>query len=177
MSVRQEAESALVVPVPMAESVVGSWRTRLDPACRLGIPAHVTLVYPFVPPGQIDGALIDELDAVFSGVSGFDYELSGVRWFGADVVWAEPKPAEPFMQLIDLVLAEWPQVPPYEGEFDEVVPHLTIAQNCPRRDMEAAAEAVAAELPIPARADRVWLMAGSQEIDSWEVQAEFPLRS
>jgi hypothetical protein len=48
----QPTESALLIPVPAAEPTVQRWRERLDPACRLGVPAHVTLLYPFVAPGR-----------------------------------------------------------------------------------------------------------------------------
>jgi hypothetical protein len=47
------AESTILVPVPEAEPVVGQLRARLDRAASRGIPAHVTVLYPFVPPGQI----------------------------------------------------------------------------------------------------------------------------
>ena len=46
-------ESALIVPVPEVEPLVGLHRAALDPAAKLGVPAHVTIVYPFLPPEQI----------------------------------------------------------------------------------------------------------------------------
>ena len=42
--------SAVVVEVPEAEPLVGAWRLRFDPVAALGMPAHVTLLYPFVAP-------------------------------------------------------------------------------------------------------------------------------
>lgn len=175
MTTTPAAESALVVPVPMAEAVVEPWRKRLDPACVLGLPAHVTVLYPFVPPPGVDEAMRDELRELFGSVSAFDFELTEVRWFGEDVVWVQPKPVEPFLELTALVENRWPEFPPYGGAHADLVPHLTIAQDCPLPEMQEAAAAVAAQLPIPGRADRVWLMAGRQDPDSWEVQEEFPL--
>ena len=46
-------ESAILVPVPGAEPVAGRLRARFDRSAGRGIPAHVTVLYPFVPPGQI----------------------------------------------------------------------------------------------------------------------------
>jgi hypothetical protein len=43
-------ESALVVVVPEAEAAVNAHRRRLDPAAAWGVPAHVTVLYPFAPP-------------------------------------------------------------------------------------------------------------------------------
>ena len=46
---RVSYESALVVLVPEAEAVVGRLRHRYDPSAAVGIPAHITLNYPFLP--------------------------------------------------------------------------------------------------------------------------------
>lgn len=43
-------EPALVVPVPGVESLVGDCRRRWDPAAGWGVPAHVTVLHPFVSP-------------------------------------------------------------------------------------------------------------------------------
>src|SRR5690606_40577695 len=139
----EASETALVIPVPEAEPAVGRWRDRLDPACTLGVPAHITVLYPFVPPSWLDQTFVDELGELLGGVGAFEFELTEVRWFDEDVVWVEPKPAEPFLRLTELVVARWPEFPPYQGAHAELVPHLTIAQDCPRREMEEAAAAVA----------------------------------
>src|ERR1700729_2595365 len=56
MSIQQgprPSESCLLVPVPEAEAVVGRVRGRLDRAAAWGVPAHVTILYPFVLPEAI----------------------------------------------------------------------------------------------------------------------------
>ena len=45
-----DTESAVLVPIPAAERVVSTHRSRLDGAAALGVPAHVTVLFPFVPP-------------------------------------------------------------------------------------------------------------------------------
>ena len=40
--------SALIVRVPEAEALTGALRERLDASARVGVPAHIKLVYPFV---------------------------------------------------------------------------------------------------------------------------------
>ena len=52
--------SALIVAVAEAEPLVGEWRLRYDNAL-LGIPAHVTLLFPFVPAENVDEALFGEI--------------------------------------------------------------------------------------------------------------------
>ena len=46
---RVSYESALVILVPEAEPVVGRLRQRYDPSAAVGMPAHITLNYPFLP--------------------------------------------------------------------------------------------------------------------------------
>lgn len=46
-------ESCLRVPVPEADQAVGRLRGRLDSAAALGVPAHVTILYPFVAPAAV----------------------------------------------------------------------------------------------------------------------------
>jgi hypothetical protein len=45
------SQSALIAAVPAVELVVGGWRERDDSAATRGVPAHVTLLYPFVERG------------------------------------------------------------------------------------------------------------------------------
>ena len=48
-----ETVSAVLVQVPEAERVVSRHRARLDAAATAGVPAHVTVLFPFVPPAAI----------------------------------------------------------------------------------------------------------------------------
>jgi len=54
-------ESTLSILVPEAEGLVGSFRVRYDPAAKDGMPAHITLLYPFKSPSEIDGLVLDTL--------------------------------------------------------------------------------------------------------------------
>jgi len=46
---RVSYESALVVLLLEAEAIVGRSRQRYDPSAAVGMPAHITLNYPFLP--------------------------------------------------------------------------------------------------------------------------------
>lgn len=59
-------ESTLVILAPEAEGLVQSFRDRYDPAAKSGMPAHITLLYPFKPPNEIDGLVLDTLSHCFS---------------------------------------------------------------------------------------------------------------
>jgi len=169
------AESALLVPVPAAAAVVDRWRRRLDPAAAWGVPAHVTVLYPFVPPELIDVGLLADLQAVFASAPSFPVNLKAVKWFGTQVVWLAPEPDAPFRKLINLVADRWPDFPPYGGEHPDVTPHLTVGDAAASELLEEAASLVAAELPIRAFVDEVWLMTGTTAPHSWTTKSIFVL--
>ena len=83
-------ETAVIAAVPAAEPVVGGHRQQLDGAAGWGVPAHVTVLGPFVAPEAINDDLITTLAAVVSSVSAFDCCFVRTRWFGVDVLWLHP---------------------------------------------------------------------------------------
>jgi 2'-5' RNA ligase len=168
-------ESALIVPVPAAEPVVGRHRRVLDRAATLGVPAHVTVLYPFLPPDRISGQVLDDVRACLAAVSAFTCVFSTVEWFGQDVVWLAPEPAAPFRALTEAVWRQFPDHPPYRGAHADVVPHLTIGDRGERADMRRAADDVRDRLPVHAHIDTVLLIAGSDAPGSWHPVAEFAL--
>jgi 2'-5' RNA ligase len=170
-------ESAVLVPVPEAEPVVGQHRDRLDRAAVLGVPAHVTVLYPFVPPPAITTAVIARLAEAVGSVSAFGCEFATTAWFGDEVLWLAPRTDEPFRALTQAVSAAFPGYPPYGGVHDDVVPHLTVGDRSAGdvSELRAAEADVLSRLPVQARISRVRLMTGRAVPGSWRTVAELPL--
>jgi 2'-5' RNA ligase len=180
MSVQQgpsPTESCLLVPVPEAEPAVGRFRGRLDRAAAWGVPAHVTILYPFVPPGAITSEVIELAAAATASVSAFECTFARTSWFGEDVLWLAPEPDQPFRALTTALHAAFPQYPPFGGIYPDVVPHLTIGGRPPAglAMLEAAEADVRPALPVRTFVSRAWLMTGTQAAASWRVTAELPL--
>ena len=170
------SESAIVVLVPEAESAIGRWRRELDPSAALGVPAHVTLLYPFAAPTDITHDLIAKVAETISGFGAFEYQLDEVRWFDDAVVWLAPAPVAPFIALTAMLLEAFPEFPRYGGAFgDDVVPHVTIGQQGAYTRLHEAARAVADSLPIRARAQDLALLSGDASAGSWHVARTVPL--
>ncbi len=170
-------QTAVIVPVPDADVLVDEHRRHLDMAASWGVPAHVSVLYPFVEPTEVDGHVVATLAAVFASVAAFDCRFSRTRWFGHDVLWLDPEPAQSFRDLTAAVWAAFPHHPPYGGAHDDVVPHLTIAD---RRQgslsaVQRAEHLVQAGLPLPTHLEKVLLIAGTQAPSSWRVLHEFRL--
>ncbi|KAA0234034.1 MAG: 2'-5' RNA ligase family protein [Actinobacteria bacterium] len=174
----QQPESAIVIPVPEAEALVGAWRMRYDPVAEHGVPAHVTLLYPFCPPNGIDEALVEDLARVVAGFEPFDFELNGVSRFPL-ITWLVPSPAERFIAITEAIVACFPEFPPYCGRFDDIVPHLTVIHGHDRPDEYPAVDAefrrrIAGHLPLKARAGEVQLMVSNAD-QTWSVEAKLAL--
>ena len=123
--------TALIVAVPEAGSVVDPWReltsrTSLKPS--LGIPAHVTLLFPFVPAELVDEHVLVGLRGLFAGVPAFEFALRRTARF-RETIYLVPEPAEPFVQLTEEIVRRFPHYPPYEAAFDSIVPHVTAAHG------------------------------------------------
>lgn len=152
-------QSALLIPVPEADEVVGRWRHEHDPVAAAGVPAHITLVVPWLPPAEITQADLEELDVELSEVKAFDFDLTHVDWFGRRVLWVAPEPAAPFLELTNR-LADRFGTPPWDDEFDEVVPHLTVGHASDGVELAPIADAITTRLPVRCRAAEVWVMVG-----------------
>lgn len=122
------AETALVVMVPEAEPYVGALRQRYDPAAAVGVPAHVTVLIPFVPFEQLSDDVLRRVELVSMSTKPFDFRFRSSARF-TDCLYLCPEPAQPFVNLTTRVVAEFPGYLPYGGRFDTIVPHLTVAQG------------------------------------------------
>jgi 2'-5' RNA ligase len=169
-------ETAVLALVPEAEPVVGKHRRRLDPTTAAGIPAHVTVLYPFVAPAGVTTATVGALRAAVAGTGAITCEFADTGWFGEDYLWLAPSPAEPFAELTARVWRAFPEQVPYGGEH-EPAPHLTVGYRS-HASLDALREAeaeVRGSLPVTARIEALHLLAGARSAGSWRVVAELPL--
>jgi hypothetical protein len=170
-------ETAIIVPVPAVEAVVGPYRQVLDHSALWGVPAHVTVLYAFLPPERITEPLIEEVRACVSTIPAFVCAFSRVAWFGQEVVWLAPDPDAPFLALAESLWRRFPECPPYGGVHPGSTPHLTVGSTRlgDLAGLQRAAVEVAAELPIHTQVDQVRLIAGTDAAGSWHTVAEFAL--
>ena len=156
--------TALIVPVPEAEPQVGELRLAHDWSAARGVPAHVTILFPFLDADDVDEAAVADL---ISGFPAFDFELDRLERFPDGATWLRPTPSLRFVDLTAAVWQRWPDHPPYEGIHDEVIPHLTISDETPID--------VPFELPIVARAREVTLIEEDESSGQWIARLHLPL--
>jgi 2'-5' RNA ligase len=154
---------AIVVPFERLASVVDDLRERTcvsKPSH--GMPPHVTLLYP----APRDAEAIAEVLRAFSA---FEVVFARLDRFPG-TLWLAPEPAEPFQRVIEALVRRFPEQPPYDGAFTEIVPHLTVAQS----RFDEAASIVQPSLPLRSRAERAVLLEQTQP-EEWREVATFEL--
>ncbi len=169
-------QSALIVTVPEAEEAVALHRAQLDEPARFGVPAHVTVLFPFMPPSEVDAQAIRTLTTAISTIPRFDATFESTGWFGTSVLWLAPKPAGAFGALTAVVAEAFPDYPPFGGRHEVVVPHLTVGHAMAAgRELHEAEARVLRHLPIRAKVTEVALWCGTDVPGGWRRTMGFAL--
>ena len=175
---RRLPASAVVVPALAAADVVALGATGSSPTGPMAagsVPAHVTVLYPFVPGPTLTDADVDGLRHLAATTEPFAMNLAIVGRF-PDVLYVAPErdAALRLVSLTEALAARWPSCPPYGGRFTAIVPHLTVYEGrCEPEGLEAR---VVAHLPIDATADELWLLV-QDEHRRWSIRERFRLGS
>ena len=169
----QAGQSGLIVRVPEAEPAVRAWRERLDPSARAGVPAHVTVLFPFLDESRIDSGACAAIGEVIGRHRSFEARFEHCGRFPG-ILYLVPEPDIPFRRLTEAIADRWPETPPFGGQFDEVVPHLTIAQGQDDAELEEAEADLRSRLPVTGRVSSVDLMV--HDGTRWQQRASFALR-
>jgi len=154
------SESAVVVRVPVPPAVE-RLRRRWDRAARWGVPAHVTVLYPFVPAGDLDASVRHSLAGIAAEHRPFDVRFERVGRFPT-VVYLAPDPPEPFNRLTEAIHSRFPDFPPYEGAFEVVIPHLTIVEST-EAPLDEIATVAKAALPFRHHVTRLEVLVQGQD--------------
>lgn len=141
MNSAMEYETALlIIPPPKVQTFAFSIREQYDTEWFNRVPAHITLLYPFVPSDQVDETTT-RLNTICADLSPFELTLDKYGKF-ENAVFLEPSNPEPILELYQHLSKAFPQYPIYEGEYgDDLHPHMTLAR------FEDPEEAEKIELP------------------------------
>ena len=168
--------SGLIIQVPEAERLRHACTDLLHPDEQQRIAAHITLLFPFLPPQQLDEALLAELQHLFRSYPAFSYKLTHVARF-PEALYLTPEPAQPFITLIKALMTRYPECRPYDGKYLELIPHLTVAQAEKPTHLDRIEAKVIqfckSELPLRLQAREVALVVRQSGL--WSQRATFRL--
>lgn len=168
----ERGQTGVVLPVPELEPVVSDWRRRYDVTAAGGVPAHVTVLFPFLPVDELTPPVLARLGRVFARTPAPRVTFHRTARF-PDVLYLAPDPEEGVRQMTAALTALWPQLQPYGGVHRDVVPHLTVAHHVDEEALRSAEQDVVRALPVEAELSQaaVYVCRG----ESWELVARFPL--
>jgi 2'-5' RNA ligase len=175
-----ELETAISIVLDDARPQLESVRAQFHAgSIAMGIPLHVTLLYPFVPRDLLDDRTVAALEDFFAERQALTVTLVGLaEW--PRVVYAVPEPRDKLLAMMRALWGLFPDYPPYAGEIAEPLPHASLAELEPG---ESLVEVVAG---IRARTQSLFLLAcdvrdiallEEHEPSRWRERRRFPLRS
>ncbi|PZS26122.1 MAG: hypothetical protein DLM61_19005 [Pseudonocardiales bacterium] len=116
--------TGLVIPVPAADALLASVGARYPGTVRAGLPAPVSLLYPFVVAAELDERVTTALHELF--VEQVPIPVDFVECYRrGGFVALRPEPSDRLRELIARTWRRWPDVVPYEGVYGDVEPHVT----------------------------------------------------
>jgi 2'-5' RNA ligase len=154
------SESALLLVAPATEPAVARHRLACDVAARVGVPAHLTVAYPFKPPELLDDGDVSVLSELFATTRSFEITFSDTGWFGDEVLFLEPEDAAAIVSLTRRVERAFPDYPIYGGAHDDIHPHLTVGHGVGASVLRAVEREVRPHLPLTQMVTRVELWQG-----------------
>lgn len=171
------SRTLLALLVPEAESLVGETRTRLDPSARLGLGAHITLVYPWLDSTEVTAEALIRLRHALAGHTALSFRLDRVDTFPS-TVWLAPSPTDAIASLSASVEAAFPERPRIGPGFEHYVPHVSVARNV-RKDRDNIIAALHDRLhihgPVECLCKDVHVM--ERGAAGWRTLASLPLGS
>ncbi|WP_340672107.1 2'-5' RNA ligase family protein (plasmid) [Saccharopolyspora sp. ID03-671] len=164
-------QTGIVIPVSEGQPLLDAVAERFPDAVRTGVPAHLSLLYPFVPAAELDEHVVSTLTSIFAQHEPLSVKFAGiVRSDG--FVALRPEPADRVEALASAVRSRWPDVVPYDGRYD-AEPHLTVAmQTTEDRAGSIERELLPGWVPLSAELREAWLV----EFDGqWQLRSRFIL--
>ncbi|MFE9636335.1 2'-5' RNA ligase family protein [Streptomyces sp. NPDC006463] len=163
--------TAVVIVLPDAAPLLdAAWR--IDPALvRRGVPAHVSLLYPFVPESALTGQDEKGVRSLAASFPAADLLLEEVVTASGFVAVTVPE----LQPIVDAFRAQWPGLRPYRGRFGaRPAAHVTVAMGADNPTAAADVRAaISSLLPLRTRAAAVQLVVLTEE--GWRPRLTAPL--
>jgi len=151
-------ETGIIIAIPQAQPLVARSHQSPDSGAALGVPAHITLLFPFVSLPDLTRGDLADLAAICAAEPGFEVTFRQVRQWPR-VLWLAPEPDEPFRRLTLAIAARWPAFPPYGGKHAQITPHLSLLESADCVPFDELERDAAAQLPLQAPAREAQLIA------------------
>jgi 2'-5' RNA ligase superfamily protein len=165
-------QTALVVLVPEADPALALVAAQYPHLVRPGLPAHVTVLYPWIPASEIDSAALNRCASLAASVDPTKVSFSAVQ-VHPGILFLEPDQRHIVNRLSQRAQSCWPSLRPYGGKYPDSPPHVTLALGAMRNDeIEAIRTLVTSLLPMQSRFDALHVVAFDES--GWNGRHRFP---
>lgn len=134
-----EYQSSILIVAPhKVQAFAVPLMRRYAPEDAQRVPAHITVLFPFVPLEALDDAC-RVLTDIFASIPPFEVTLDGYGHFPR-TTYLKPANPQPIKGLFQAVHAAFPDVLPYRGLHgaDDITPHMTVGEFRTEAEREAA---------------------------------------
>lgn len=100
--------TAFVVRVPAAESLVAELRNRFDATIQLGVPAHISILVPFMDPARVTPVVLAAEQEALKDISPFEFTLCRIGRFPTTAYLAL-EPPDLFIAMTALLVRMFPE--------------------------------------------------------------------
>lgn len=163
--------TGVVVPVSAADALLTTVGQRFPGAVRDGVPAHMSLMYPFVGADLLTERVTSTLRAVFASRPPVSVVFEECARHGG-FVYLRPSPSAPLERLTAALQQRWPRLVPYAGRHAVTEPHVTLALDLPDDNAAQVQREATTWLSLTARIDQAWLVAFHGQ---WQLRQRFDL--
>ena len=148
--------SGIVIFPPIeVQAVAVPIMRQFTPEHLIRLPAHITVLFPFVPQEQMDAAA-QTIQSICATIKPFEITLSGYGQFPG-TVFMQPANPEPIKAVFRKIYDAFPLFPPYGGAFgNDIHPHVTVAEF--KSEIEQRSILLPDYAPITFRAERLHLL-------------------
>jgi 2'-5' RNA ligase len=171
-TLRPSALTALVIAVRLPPGLE-ALRMRSIRDAPDGVPAHITLLYPFADESQIDATVRAVVERIVARHRVGILTLGERRLF-PDTIYASVEPDAPLRALQAELAGAFPELPLYGGAH-AFEPHVSIVEGPSVDGSPDAADAAWQELPTTAMVDAVELITNRD--GRWAMRHRFPMRA
>jgi len=131
--------------------------------------AHITLLAPWVTDPAADD--LSRVARIASQAGPFEVTLAEIGEFPHGVIYLRPAPDMALRELTARLAAEFPDWPPYGGQYEGVVPHLTLDRRSASVTPATVRATVAHLLPVTVTVQRIdlqwWANHDCRLLRSW----------
>lgn len=166
--------AVVIVAPPAVQAFATPLRVKYGFDGMMRVPAHITVLFPFVPLDQLDSA-DNVLRKLMADVPPFEVTLDGYGHFPT-ASYLKPADPEPIKALFQRIHLSFPQYAPYRGAYgaDDITPHMTVGEF--GSEIERAAADFPPYKPVSFRVSNLHLIVGvEQEPVPWITHDVIPL--